>query len=1360
MGGPSQTTNSAQNTAQNSATNAASSMNYGSNTGTTTGQNTATTQTYAPSALAQGYLAAGTTPATQNISQYYNPYQQQVINSTMGQLGTQFGQQQTALVGNASANNALGGNRQGVAQAQLAGLQGQTAASTLAGLESQGYTQALTAAQAANAQNLQAAGMAGGTTVGQGQMLGSTLGSTSGTGNTAQSSASAQAGTGQGTSTTTMDPGMMGYLGAGIMGLGLLSDERVKENIHPIGKTFDGQTIHKFNYTGNPTTHIGLLAQEVEKRHPEAVGSLGHLKTVNYDSATKDAERANGGALRFDSGGAANDGGLSQMMAYLNAQKINPPAPLNIQLPQAPAMKAPVNNFAQDYKAGQQANKGLSNLSGGLFGTSSPTTTGAGGWNTGTQTSGAIGSGGFGASVGDLGSSIGDSFSGLFRHGGAAHYASGGGTGPSLAMPSISMPNISAPAVSAPNVSMASMPSVTMPTVPFPSVPGNANQFSSGKGSGGAVRSFAAGGTARPFDDGGDTTTPVYDAVTGDPNPLAGAVPYPAPVADTPSPAPAPSSWGPGLPAYDALHWMGLTGNNPAKEVPAQPIPGIATAGLGNNLSPPVMPGVNPEPSLRTPLGDIPSAQEGLGAIRNYTPPAGGLADLPTTLKPEIYNPDGTLRSPPASATPEQAPPPVTPATQEFPENLNPRQTVVKATVDTWRAAGMSDNGVRGVLANQQDESRFDPTLRHPDQPRFGGEAHYAHGLFQEGGGEWNNYAKWLQNNHPGADWRDPTLQNQFTAWNLKTNYPGTWERMNAAKTPEEAAQIFLHEYEKPAAQYAAERHDRYGKGVPEIGDFVKGANGAFAPAGPGGAGASAQTGPAAAPAGNAASRGIGALMALPQSLLGGLTSGAQNANNAAFGPSAPGSTGLSDLGSRLIGGLTSIPQGVLGGLSEGLQGLVSKGFGALGGDQTQHPPHDPKDQANTGLLQRVFGINFNPLNLTPQERTALMRAGAAMMQTGNLGAGVNAGLNSQQADAQAQRQAHLDAMKLQAEYAKLSQPHVIGQRMEPGPNGTSHLVDDYGSFDWATGTWVPTAKPAGAAAPTAPTGIDAVPFDAKGDDFVAQAKKNGVSAADLDEATRVAHYDTDINKLYGIKSDRRAYIDRLAARINPEYRPENYTAAAKSTVALAAGDTRKAVNSVGRLFDEIEVASDAATKTGNSKYETANQIAGAVYPSGSEYGIARARLKTSLNNVTDTAAAVAKGGGQGAEGDAKRRGESMNGDMATPALQGALKIEAEIGLKNGQSNLTAFNQSHGYTPDNPKYRTILDHMTPSQQKKAVAMLGAGKIEEITGKPLPAGLRAPDAKNAGTQAETPPVPTATGANGEKYILKGNKWVIQ
>jgi len=87
--------------------------------------------------------------------------------------------------------------------------------------------------------------------------------------------------------------------------LGGFSDKRLKENIKLVGKTFDGQNIYSYNFKGHPQTEIGLIAQEVEKKHPEAVGLAGGYKTVRYDKATDDA--ADRG--HFATGGVASMGG-------------------------------------------------------------------------------------------------------------------------------------------------------------------------------------------------------------------------------------------------------------------------------------------------------------------------------------------------------------------------------------------------------------------------------------------------------------------------------------------------------------------------------------------------------------------------------------------------------------------------------------------------------------------------------------------------------------------------------------------------------------------------------------------------------------------------------------------------------------------------------------------------------------------------------------------------------------------------------------------------------------------------------------------------------------------------------------------
>lgn len=132
-------------------------------------------------------------------------------------------------------------------------------------------------------------------------------------------------GTAQGSTTTTAQPG------------GFFSDERLKENIKPVGKTFDGQTIHSYNYKGDPRTQIGLIAQEVQKHHPEAVGVAGGYKTVDYDKATEDASdrghmaygglaSAGGSVMPQDAGQGFSNGGVagfdpSTMQQILAAQQ-------------------------------------------------------------------------------------------------------------------------------------------------------------------------------------------------------------------------------------------------------------------------------------------------------------------------------------------------------------------------------------------------------------------------------------------------------------------------------------------------------------------------------------------------------------------------------------------------------------------------------------------------------------------------------------------------------------------------------------------------------------------------------------------------------------------------------------------------------------------------------------------------------------------------------------------------------------------------------------------------------------------------------------------------------------------------------
>ena len=81
-----------------------------------------------------------------------------------------------------------------------------------------------------------------------------------------------------------------GQLWSGVGALGnlfMLSDERAKEDIQPVGELYDGQQVYSYRYAGDPTTQIGLMAQEVEDVAPEAVADFGGVKGVRYDLATK-----------------------------------------------------------------------------------------------------------------------------------------------------------------------------------------------------------------------------------------------------------------------------------------------------------------------------------------------------------------------------------------------------------------------------------------------------------------------------------------------------------------------------------------------------------------------------------------------------------------------------------------------------------------------------------------------------------------------------------------------------------------------------------------------------------------------------------------------------------------------------------------------------------------------------------------------------------------------------------------------------------------------------------------------------------------------------------------------------------------
>lgn len=79
--------------------------------------------------------------------------------------------------------------------------------------------------------------------------------------------------------------GTNNMLGLAAMAASFFSDERLKEDVKRVGKMDDGTPIYTYKYKdGDPRTHMGVMAQEARKKHPDAVkrDPLTNMLMVNY----------------------------------------------------------------------------------------------------------------------------------------------------------------------------------------------------------------------------------------------------------------------------------------------------------------------------------------------------------------------------------------------------------------------------------------------------------------------------------------------------------------------------------------------------------------------------------------------------------------------------------------------------------------------------------------------------------------------------------------------------------------------------------------------------------------------------------------------------------------------------------------------------------------------------------------------------------------------------------------------------------------------------------------------------------------------------------------------------------------------
>ena len=247
---------------------------------------------------------AGMGPAYAGINNYMSPYIQSVADTTGAMMRQSNEQAQSGALGTAVSSGAFGGDRAGIAAANLNQQNQMAYGKTMADIMNQGYTQALGASQADLARQ-----MAGGA-----QMAG--LGAQSQQLGLQGAQAKIAAGTMQQQTEQAGKDAMINqfmqekgypfqvaqYLANIAMGTGaasgstttavqptsFFSDRRLKEDIQRIGEGDNGLPIYKYRYKGEPDTHIGFMADEVEKVNPDAVGlhPTGY-KTVDYDRATK-----------------------------------------------------------------------------------------------------------------------------------------------------------------------------------------------------------------------------------------------------------------------------------------------------------------------------------------------------------------------------------------------------------------------------------------------------------------------------------------------------------------------------------------------------------------------------------------------------------------------------------------------------------------------------------------------------------------------------------------------------------------------------------------------------------------------------------------------------------------------------------------------------------------------------------------------------------------------------------------------------------------------------------------------------------------------------------------------------------------
>jgi len=140
----------------------------------------------------------------------------------------------------------------------------------------------------------------------------------------------------------------------------------------------------------------------------------------------------------------------------------------------------------------------------------------------------------------------------------------------------------------------------------------------------------------------------------------------------------------------------------------------------------------------------------------------------------------------------------------------NKRQDTQKTVSDVLESYHVSPAFKQGIGYNINAESGWDPYNRHVDQPRFGGEAHYSHGLLQEGGSDVRPLFDYAISK--GKQWTDPEVQMRY-AFEQNPKGKAFLEKYGQSQDWREVAAGFAKDYLNPKKEYLESRiADIYGR--------------------------------------------------------------------------------------------------------------------------------------------------------------------------------------------------------------------------------------------------------------------------------------------------------------------------------------------------------------------------------------------------------------------------------------------------------------------------------------------------------------------------------------------------------------------